>query len=222
MQFFQEFNKMLKFIFIFLFLLVDTSYADINKIDISGNLRVSSSTIENLVNKKTTNVDSIYINNLTKKIYDTEFFSDVKISYNQEILKIIVVENPVVNFFYINGLEGDDLTEINKIITLKENVIFSNSKFKFVFCLFFLLSSKLFAQQNHYIIIDSIAIEGNIKTKQFVIERELLFKKDSIYESADLDEMAVNSKNLLFNTNLFCKFGIMCGRCHCAELCLAC
>ena len=121
---------MLKFIFIFLFLLVDTSYADINKIDISGNLRVSSSTIENLVNKKTTNVDSIYINNLTKKIYDTEFFSDVKISYNQEILKIIVIENPVVNFFYINGLEGDDLTEINKIITLKENVIFSNSKLK--------------------------------------------------------------------------------------------
>ena len=90
---------MLKFIFIFLFLLVNTSYADINKIDISGNLRVSSSTIENLVNKKTTNVDSIYINNLTKKIYDTEFFSDVKISYNQEILKIIVIENPVVNFF---------------------------------------------------------------------------------------------------------------------------
>jgi outer membrane protein insertion porin family len=130
MQFFQEFNKMMKFIFIFLFLLINNSYADINKIDISGNLRVSSSTIENLVNKKTKNVDSIYINNLTKKIYDTEFFSDVKISYNQEILKIIVVENPVVNFFYINGLEGDDLTEVNKIITLKENVIFSNSKLK--------------------------------------------------------------------------------------------
>ena len=121
---------MMKFIFIFLLLLINNSYADINKIDISGNLRVSSSTIENLVNKKTTNVDSIYINNLTKKIYDTEFFSDVKISYNQEILKIIVVENPVVNFFYINGLKGDDLTEVNKIITLKENVIFSNSKLK--------------------------------------------------------------------------------------------
>ena len=110
---------MVKFIFIFLFLLINNSYADINKIDISGNLRVSSSTIENLVNKKTKNVDSIYINNLTKKIYDTEFFSDVKISYNQEILKIIVVENPVVNFFYINGLESDDLIAVNKIISLK-------------------------------------------------------------------------------------------------------
>jgi len=130
MQFFQEFSKVMKFIFIFLFFLINNSYADINKIDISGNLRVSSSTIENLINKKTTNVDSVYINNLTKKIYDTEFFSDVKISYNQEILKIIVIENPVVNFFYINGLEGDDLTEVNKIITLKENVIFSNSKLK--------------------------------------------------------------------------------------------
>jgi len=43
---------MMKFIFIFLFLLINNSYADINKIDISGNLRVSSSTIENLVNKK--------------------------------------------------------------------------------------------------------------------------------------------------------------------------
>ena len=82
------------------------------------------------------------------------------------------------------------------------------TKFKVVFCLFFLLSSKSFAQKNHYIIIDSIAIEGNIRTKQFVIERELLFKKDSIYESADLDKMAVNSKNLLFNTNLFITAGV--------------
>ncbi len=82
------------------------------------------------------------------------------------------------------------------------------TKFKVVFCLFFLLSSKSFAQKNHYIIIDSIAIEGNIRTKQFVIERELLFKMDSIYESADLDKMAVNSKNLLFNTNLFITAGV--------------
>ena len=121
---------MLKFVFIFLLLLINNSFSEVKKVDISGNLRVSAATIENLVNKKITNIDSIYINNLTKKIYDTEFFSDVKISYNQDTLKIVVIENPVVNFFYINGLEGDDLTEINKIIKLKENVIFSNAKLK--------------------------------------------------------------------------------------------
>jgi outer membrane protein insertion porin family len=121
---------MLKFVFIFLLLLINNSFSEVKKVDISGNLRVSAATIENLVNKKITNIDSIYINNLTKKIYDTEFFSDVKISYNQDTLKIVVIENPVVNFFYINGLEGDDLTEVNKIIKLKENVIFSNAKLK--------------------------------------------------------------------------------------------
>jgi outer membrane protein insertion porin family len=121
---------MLKFVFIFLLLLINNSFSEVKKVDISGNLRVSAITIENLVNKKITNIDSIYINNLTKKIYDTEFFSDVKISYNQDTLKIVVIENPVVNFFYINGLEDDDLTEVNKIIKLKENVIFSNAKLK--------------------------------------------------------------------------------------------
>jgi outer membrane protein assembly factor BamA len=58
-------------------------------------------------------------------------------------------------------------------------------------------------QQNHYIIIDSIRIEGNSHSEKFVIERELLFKYDSIYESDDLNEMAINSHNLLMNTNLF-------------------
>ena len=69
-------------------------------------------------------------NNLTKKIYDTEFFSDVKISYNQDVLTITVSENPIVNFFYINGIKDSDLDQINKIITLKENAIFSSSKLK--------------------------------------------------------------------------------------------
>jgi len=58
-------------------------------------------------------------------------------------------------------------------------------------------------QKNHYVIIDSIVIEGNLHSEKFVLERELLFKFDSIYESADLDKMAINSHNLLMNTNLF-------------------
>jgi outer membrane protein insertion porin family len=116
-------------VFIFLFL-TSNSFSEIKKVVITGNTRVSSNTIESLVDKKVSSVDSIYINNLTKKIYDTDFFSDVKISYNQDILTIIVSENSVVNFFYINGLKDKDLDEVNKIITLKENAIFSTSKLK--------------------------------------------------------------------------------------------
>jgi outer membrane protein insertion porin family len=116
-------------VFIFLFLTCN-SFSEIKKVIIIGNARVSSNTIESLVDKKVSNVDSIYINSLTKKIYDTDFFSDVKISYNQDVLTISVSENAVVNFFYITGLKDDDLDKVNKIVLLKENTIFSVSKLK--------------------------------------------------------------------------------------------
>ena len=74
-----------------------------------------------------------------------------------------------------------------------------------IFLVFFLLINSVnsFAQENHPIIVDSVRIEGNRLTKPFVIYREVLLKKDSIYNSKDLDDMVLNSKNLLINTNLF-------------------
>jgi outer membrane protein insertion porin family len=121
---------LIRFIIIFFVILTNATFAEIKKINIIGNTRVNSATIESLVDKKIINIDSIYVNNLTKKIYDTDFFSDVKISFNQDILTITVVENPIVNFFYVNGVKDSDLDQVNKIITLKENNIFSSSKLK--------------------------------------------------------------------------------------------
>jgi len=121
---------LIRSIIIFFLILTNTLFAEIKKINIVGNTRVNTTTIELLVDKKIANIDSIYLNNLTKKIFDTEFFADVKISFNQNVLTITVVENPIVNFFYINGVKDNDLDQINKIITLKENSIFSTSKLK--------------------------------------------------------------------------------------------
>ena len=117
---------------IFLFLLIFTSqaFAEIKQVKILGNKRVSSNTIENLIDKKVSDVNSIYINNLTRLIYNTDFFSNVKINYDNNILNIIVEENPIINFFYINGISDSDLDEVNKIISLKENSIFSTAKLK--------------------------------------------------------------------------------------------
>jgi len=117
-------------IIIFLLILTTCSFAEIKQVKVLGNKRVSSNTIEALVDKKITQIDSVYINNLTRKIYNTEFFSNVKISYDTNILSISVEENPIVNFFYINGITGSDLDEVNKIMSLKENSIFSVSKLK--------------------------------------------------------------------------------------------
>jgi len=117
---------------IIFFILIFTScaFADVTQVNILGNKRVSSNTIESLVDKKTPEVNSIFINNLTRKLYNTEFFSNVKISFDNNILNISVEENPIINFFYINGISGSDLDDINKIISLKEQNIFSVSKLK--------------------------------------------------------------------------------------------
>jgi len=117
-------------IFLFLLILTCQSFAEIKQVKILGNKRVSSNTIENLIDKKVSYVDTIYINNLTRLIYNTDFFSNVKINYDNNILNIIVEENPIINFFYINGITGSDLDEVNKIISLKENSIFSTAKLK--------------------------------------------------------------------------------------------
>lgn len=121
---------MIRFLVIFFFILTSNCFSQIKKVNITGNLKVSSNTIESLIDKKIVNIDSAYINNLTKIIYDTDLFSDVKINYNQEVLNISVVENPIIIFFYINGIKDQDLDQANKIITLKENNIFSSSKLK--------------------------------------------------------------------------------------------
>ena len=117
-------------IILFLLILTSYSFANIKEVKIFGNKRVSSNTIEALVDKKKTQIDTFYINNLTRIIYNTEFFSNVKISYDSNILNISVEENPIINFFYINGITGDDLDAVNKIVSLKENNIFSVSKLK--------------------------------------------------------------------------------------------
>ena len=117
-------------IILFLLILTSYSFANIKEVKIFGNKRVSSNTIEALVDKKNTQIDTFYINNLTRIIYNTEFFSNVKITYDNNILNISVEENPIINFFYINGITGDDLDAVNKIVSLKENNIFSVSKLK--------------------------------------------------------------------------------------------
>ena len=114
----------------FMFFLLDVIFFKKSQIPFPYFTTKIEDKITSLVDKKVFNVDTIFINNLTKKIYDTDFFSDVKISYNQDILTITVSENSVVNFFYINGIKDDDLDKVNKMISLKENSIFSSSKLK--------------------------------------------------------------------------------------------
>ena len=94
----------------------------VKKIDITGNKRVSSETIkiygEIEINKNYSEKD---INLILQNLYETEFFEDVKINLENNILKISLKEYPIVNQLIIIGEASKKYKdEIKKVIRLKE------------------------------------------------------------------------------------------------------
>ena len=117
--------------FFTLMLIISTNaFADIvRKIDISGNDRISDITIIDIIDfKKSNNYSNNDLNNFQKKLFETNFFSDVKLKLKDDILKIIVTENPLIEFFNIRGVINNTREElIYEKILLGQNKIFSQS-----------------------------------------------------------------------------------------------
>ena len=118
---------------VFVFMFTVNLKADVlKKIEISGNSRISSETIKVYgdieLNKDYSNDD---INIIIKKLYDTKFFSKISTNFSNNILKIAVVENPIINSVII---EGEKVKKYKKvildIISLKEKSSFVESDIK--------------------------------------------------------------------------------------------
>ncbi|WP_435089395.1 outer membrane protein assembly factor BamA [Candidatus Pelagibacter bacterium nBUS_30] len=84
----------------------------VNKIEINGNVRIPDSTIKMFsqidIGK---DVNSEYINQSLKKLYETNFFDDVSIKLESNILTITVVENPIIENISYNGIKSNTLKE---------------------------------------------------------------------------------------------------------------
>ena len=106
------FTKFVK-INIFLILLSSFSYAEVvNKIEVNGNLRVSQETIQVLGDFNLgDNLDKNNLNQILKNLYTTDFFKDVNLSLKDNLLKISVVENPIIQSIFINGVKKKNLQE---------------------------------------------------------------------------------------------------------------
>src|SRR6056300_51172 len=105
-------------------------YADVvMNIDISGNNRISDSTIVDIIDfKKAKNYSNSDLNNFQKKLFETNFFSNVKLKLEDDILQIFVIENPLIEFFIMQGVINktrEDL--IYEKVLLGQNKIFSQS-----------------------------------------------------------------------------------------------
>ena len=102
-----------KVLFFFLFIFNYANSAIIKNIDVEGNQRISKETIIVLADIKINeNYDIDDLNNSLKKLYNTNFFSDIDIFEENGILKISVIENPIIEEIEIIGVKKKSFKDI--------------------------------------------------------------------------------------------------------------
>ena len=116
--------------FLILFFLLFTTFANaqqINKIEISGNSRISSDTIKMFSDVSISeNINDNKLNLILKNLYETNFFETIEVKLESSVLTIIVNELPIVQNVNVNGIKKNKLEdEINKVIYFKSRTSFN-------------------------------------------------------------------------------------------------
>ena len=107
------FKKKIFFLIIIFFSISSSSFSEIVKdIKVKGNKRVSDKSIEMFSNINIgDNVDQDELNQILKKVYDSNFFKDVKVTLKDSILTIFVEESSLVENVIIKGLKSKTLID---------------------------------------------------------------------------------------------------------------
>ena len=96
-------------IFLVLVLSINILYAEIvKKITVSGNKRISNETII-LFSKVNVseNIDDNDLDSILKNLFETNFFKDIFVSLDKGILKIKVLENPIIQTISFEGVKKE-------------------------------------------------------------------------------------------------------------------
>ena len=114
------FFKIIKIFLFSILFLAKYSLADIVKeIKVVGNDRISSSTIK-LFSEITINdnLDDQELNNILKKLYQTNFFENISLNFKNNLLIITVTENPIIDKIDYKNIKAKRILD-----NLKENAI---------------------------------------------------------------------------------------------------
>ena len=119
----------LKLVFLFFFLNVSLTYANnliFNKVDVLGEKRLSESFVKKFVPSLKDGVfDNKTINDLTKKLYMTGYFSNVEIKIINNTLQITVKELPIINNISFSGNDILDEDQLKLIVSILPREIFN-------------------------------------------------------------------------------------------------
>ena len=129
--------KFIKILFksICLFFLFFSSFAFsdvLDKIQITGNDRISDETIKLFISVEVNDeINDVKLNNVLKDLYQTDFFKDISVKFENQILSIKVLENPIIENIFYNGIKSNRILEIIKQETLiKERSSYSKITIK--------------------------------------------------------------------------------------------
>ncbi len=94
----------------------------VSDIKVEGNERVNIETIKIFSGLRIgDDLDSNKLNSALKKLYETNFFKNVDLEFNNSIITIKVSENPIVQNLIIRGIKNKDLKKkISELISIKE------------------------------------------------------------------------------------------------------
>jgi len=123
-------KALLQSIFFFIFV-ITISYAEIVKeVKVVGNARVSLETIIVFGDIKVNeDYNAQKINELSRQLYDTDFFSYLEINLTNGLLEILVKENPIIQNLVLNGIKAKKHKEsIKEVIELREKTSYVENK----------------------------------------------------------------------------------------------
>ncbi len=104
--------KILYFITLFTIYSFFSSAEIINNVVVNNNKRITNETVITLGNIQVgTNYDKSDVDQILKNLYDTNFFSDIRISVENSTLTIFLEENKIIQTIVINGIKAEKIKE---------------------------------------------------------------------------------------------------------------
>ena len=121
------FRKIFASILLFLIFFNLNAFAEVvKKIEVTGNDRVSKETIVvfgDIIIGKDYEISDV--NTLIKKLYDTTLFSNISVNIKNNVLSIVVKENPMINKVNLEGEKAKKFKEkILEMLSLRANASF--------------------------------------------------------------------------------------------------
>ena len=133
---------LIKIFIINLFIVLNVNSEIIDKIIIKGNERISNETIKLFSGVDTgTDIYEIEINSILKDLYQTNYFENVNVSFQNNVLLIAIKEYPIIQSINYKGIKSNKLLEaisegklIKEKLPFNENLLASeNNRLKKIF-----------------------------------------------------------------------------------------